>query len=118
MNAAERGDELATIVHDEIITEVSSETDRQIMTSRVVRRLIKEGLYVPPKTPATAKVPPMSESQAKAFQLQLMPFGQHKGEPIFDVPLSYLCHLTEPSEFMEELKRYLDNPEIQRKIES
>jgi hypothetical protein len=65
--------------------------------------------------------PPMTSSEAKAFEARTIRFGVYVGTPICNVPLSYLAHLTDPSpemdQFFRDVKRYLRNPAVQRMME-
>ena len=113
MNAGEMGDELANLVCENIAAE-TSKTDRQIMTSRVIRALIDARLYAPPKAAPPTRAKPMSDSQARAFESTLAPFGKWEGKLIAEIPLPYLRNLCDPSGWVEEVKRYVDNPGIQQ----
>ena len=115
MNAREHGDELADFVYAEIDMH-TTEVDRQIMTSRVVRMLIDKGLCKPPKIEAAPTPTPMSDAQALAFEATTCPLGKHIGSEVGSVPLKYFCSLVDPNEWIDEVRRYLDNPRIQREI--
>ncbi len=58
---------------------------------------------------------PMTDDEARHFERRSMPFGQHRGKQVGDVPLEYLIWLDESQrQFGAELKRYLANERVQR----
>jgi len=76
-------------------------------------------------TPAQSIKPPivpMTDEESSAFEKTSIWFGAHSGKPIENVPLHYLCSLTDPPSgnmlcFMEKVKRYLKNPGVRRMLE-
>ena len=65
---------------------------------------------------------PMTDEEVRAFEKTSIWFGAHSGKPIENVPLHYLCSLTDPPTgnmlcFMEKVKRYLKNPGVRRMLE-
>lgn len=125
MNAGEEGAILAELVCQEI--ESQDEVGQRIMAGCVVRTLIARGWYAPPKPDALPKPQPMSSMQARAFEATWIPFGKWQAHQVRasaaagsdeseDVPLSYLVRLADPSEWIKELRRYLANPDVQRRI--
>ena len=65
---------------------------------------------------------PMTDDQARKFEETRLFFGAHNGKQVGEVPLSYLCRLTDPSSSMDEfigrIRRYLRNPGIRKTIEA
>ena len=58
---------------------------------------------------------PMADDEARRFERRSMPFGQHRGKQVGEVPLEYLIWLDEGQrQFGAELKRYLGNERVQR----
>jgi len=55
----------------------------------------------------------MSDVDARRFGRSLMPFGQHKGASIDEVPIDYLeWLLDQQGTFMEDLGSYMDSERI------
>jgi hypothetical protein len=104
----EEGEALADIVAEQVdsIAGFSDDTARRIVASRVIKRLVKLGLHDEPKA-RVAPVEPMHDHEALAFGRSAMQYGKHAGTFIRDVPLEYLCMLTDPNEFTKNLKRYV-----------
>jgi hypothetical protein len=50
---------------------------------------------------------PMTDAEASAFQQTEMPFGKHRGIKLVDIDAEYLSRLTDPSEFLVHIKRYV-----------
>jgi len=57
--------------------------------------------------PITSVAPPMDELEAQEFEKEIIPVGKHKGKRVLDVPLDYLTHLADDSEFIRDLRRYV-----------
>lgn len=73
-----------------------------------------EGHFPASATPADEHNP-MSDVQARAFGERAIPFGQHKGRRVDEVPMDYLCWLADsPEDFKGELRRYLRSNRLQR----
>lgn len=53
------------------------------------------------------EVPAMNDAQAHEFEQHAMPFGKHQGQRIVDLETNYLAHLTDPSPFLLQTKRYV-----------
>ena len=71
-------------------------------------------LMPPAKTPAPMQSPrAMTDSEARAFESESMPFGKHIGEPIGQVPADYLLYLDE-NQFATKLRRYLSSERFQK----
>ena len=51
--------------------------------------------------------PPMDEDEAQRFEKRIVPIGAHKGKQVRVVSLDYLAFLTDDSEFIRDLKRYV-----------
>lgn len=66
--------------------------------------------------PVADDLRPMTCQEAANFNLTTVPFGAYEDEYVADVPLFYLCRLCDPSPFINEVKRYLQNPEVKRRI--
>src|SRR3990167_1114636 len=83
-----------------------------------VQRVMQLGGMEP--KPLVALVP-MTDQEALIFEREVLFFGVHKGEQLADVPLSYLCSLTDPSskvtDFMDQVRRYLKSPTVKALIE-
>lgn len=63
--------------------------------------------------PENPKALQMSDTQARAFEKKLMPWGKYRGDPVGDVELDYLFFLAEkPDEFMADLRRYLRSDRV------
>ena len=62
----------------------------------------------------------MTDEEAKAFELEHIPFGAHRWQRIGRLELSYLVSLTDPSPFvndwMEKIRRYLRSPSIRKML--
>lgn len=54
----------------------------------------------------------MTDAEARRFDAEVIPFGLHKGERVKDVDLEYLRRLTDPSQFLRDLKRYLRSARV------
>ena len=66
-------------------------------------------------TPRNDRPPQMTADEVRRFQRRSMPFGQHRGKQVGDVPLDYLIWLDESSRvFQAELHRYLATEQVQR----
>lgn len=67
--------------------------------------------------PRNDRPQPMTADEARRFERRSMPFGQHRGKQVGDVPLEYLIWLDESSRvFQQELHRYLAAEHVQREI--
>ena len=49
----------------------------------------------------------MDETEARAFDKEIMEFGKHKGASMGEIPLDYLLWLEEQPNFRKQLNRYL-----------
>ena len=116
MNAGDYADDIAEFVIREIDGQ-SDETSRQIVFSRVLRALREHRLHPPEKR--TVKPPaPMSHETAAAFEMRVLPFGAHAGKTVRDVDVNYLIRLTDPSDFISDVKRYLRSDRGKKRIEA
>ncbi len=79
--------------------------------------LINCELYDPPKGADPTKPKPMSDAEVKRFRDTSVPWGKHRGQLVDEVPLEYLCWLVDANDWKDELRRYLDNEQIQRRVE-
>jgi hypothetical protein len=70
-----------------------------------------------PAAPQPAPLTPMTDVEARAFEAEKMPFGKYQGLAIEALSLDYLCHLTDPSDFIRKVKRYLKNETVKREME-
>lgn len=115
MTTAETGDELAALALSEIDSQ-QDEIGQQIVYARVMRALREHPLYKPPK-PNDGGIVPMNDAQAKLFEARNLPFGQYVGSYVGDTPIGYLCRLSDPSPFLDDVKRYLASERGKRRIE-
>jgi len=69
-------------------------------------------LPLPAAKPAPTVCEPFTDAQARAWGRTRMQFGVHAGQPIDQVPLSYLEKLAEPNDFTRHLRRYLASQRI------
>jgi hypothetical protein len=74
-----------------------------------IRQIRREKGKLSAPSPKTVAVCPLTEAESKGFENRRLParFQQHAGKQISDVPIDYLCYLTDPDPFIRELKRYL-----------
>lgn len=77
--------------------------------------------HLPPEPPPKPTIEPMSDAQARAFEMERMPFGKFAGCAVGSVAtdnVGYLFWLAdEPDEFRQRLKRYLANPTVSRELQ-
>jgi hypothetical protein len=59
------------------------------------------------------KQPPYTDGEAKWFGGTTMPFGEHRGKRVDEVPMSYLLWLDKQPDFRIEMKRYLASKRLQ-----
>jgi hypothetical protein len=76
-----------------------------------IRELANEG-----STDKPEPVNPMTDVECRVFEKTIIPFGAYKDMQVGFAPTSYLCRLADPSPFINELKRYLQNPDVKRSI--
>lgn len=115
MNAGDYADDVAEFVIREIDGQ-PDETSRQIVFSRVLRALRDHRLH-PPERPTLKPPAPMSHETASAFETRVLPFGAHAGKTIGEVDVGYLIRLTDPSDFISDVKRYLRSDRGKKRIE-
>jgi hypothetical protein len=115
MNAGDYADDVAEFVIREIDGQ-PDETSRQIVFSRVLRALREHRLH-PPERPTPKPPAPMSHETASAFETRVIPFGAHAGETVGEVDVNYLIRLTDPSDFVSDVKRYLRSDRGKKRIE-
>ena len=99
-----------------VLEEKAKQADPNAFWGRIIEILKRDvGLAYPDKP--MKEVIPFTDKQVKSFENQTIPFGAYKGNKIGEVELSYLCNLTDPSPFIQDIKRYLLNPEVKRRIQ-
>jgi len=113
-DAGAYADQIVELILD-AIDEQQGDVMKQIVYSRVLRALQEHPLYRPPKSQIN-KIEPMNDAEARIFANSTIPFGKHVNQHVWDVPLSYLCRLTDPSDWIKELKRYLANPQVRAEM--
>ena len=64
-----------------------------------------------------AKSEPMSEVEAQAFESREFPFGSYQGYAVGDVDPHYTARLSDPSEVMDELRRYAKSMRFQNRLD-
>jgi hypothetical protein len=69
--------------------------------------------HVPSPPAQRKKTRAMTDGEARLFGKQPMPFGQHVGTRIDDVPLDYLRWYADET-FQEDLRRYLESNRVKR----
>lgn len=69
------------------------------------------------KPPAQAEPEPMTYEQAVKFEKAPIPYGAYEGEPVGDLPKSYLCRVLDPSPFNRDLRRYVRSRRFQEREE-
>lgn len=62
---------------------------------------------LPPKPQPVERLPALNEQEATRFESITMPWGNHYGKPVGEVPCDYLIFLTEGDEFSQRIKRYV-----------
>lgn len=88
----------------------------------VLRNAGLKNAPLPPEKVARPKVEPMTNEQARLFELAKVPYGTHRGKFIGDVmseePMYFpwLCD-QKKDEFKEDLKRYLASKRAQARME-
>jgi hypothetical protein len=103
--------ELIDLINSEL-ERLNNEDERRIVCNRI-RDAIAWRCSPSPK-PVAQPIKPMTERERMDFEQRVMPFGVYDGHTIVDVPLQYLCHLTDPSPFISDVKRYLANATVKR----
>ncbi len=56
--------------------------------------------------------PPLTDTEARCFGRTTIPFGQHKGKRVDEVPMDYLLWLDDQPDFRRMLRRYLASDRI------
>jgi len=80
-----------------------------------LRKLLPREVVAPPvATPPATAVEPFTDEQARHWGRTRIPFGKHEGTPIDEIPLDYLEHLAEPTEFIRHLRRYLASGRVRQ----
>lgn len=69
-----------------------------------------------PKQPEPVRPEPMNDKAAEIYGATTMPFGQHVGNRLDDIPVEYLAMLVDDNEFKKQLRRYLQSNRV--KIET
>ncbi len=66
-----------------------------------------------PQPPPVPKPHAMTDQEARDFEQTTVPFGEHKGRQVSEIPLDYWLFLTE-NEFSRQLFRYVRSDRFQR----
>lgn len=102
-----------------VLEEIDGQPDdvsRQIVHSRVLRALREHPLHRPEKAPKE-EIKPMTDGEALRFEREPCPFEKHRGKLNWAVPIEYLCRLTDPSDYIRDVKRYLLSDRGKKRIE-
>jgi hypothetical protein len=70
-----------------------------------LKALCESKLPAPP--PVVERLPAMTESEATHFESERMPYGNHYGTAVGEVPCDYLLFLTEGDGFSKKIRRYV-----------
>jgi uncharacterized protein (DUF3820 family) len=69
-----------------------------------------------PPPPERADVP-MTDKESKAFDSYVMPFGEHRGKAMREVPMGYLIWLAALDDVRAKVQRYLRSSRIANEID-
>lgn len=116
MNTGERADVLTELILSEV-DGTWTPVERYLFLSRLARCLDGLGWEPRQKSDDAKRPEPMSDMQAKAFESERVPFGKYEGWIVRNVPLSYWVSLTDPSDWIKEVRRYVGNSDVKRRIE-
>lgn len=72
---------------------------------------------LPPRPAPVERLPALTETEAIQFEKQTMPWGNHYGKAIGEVPCEYLIFLAEGDEFSQRIKRYVKSKVFQDRQE-
>lgn len=62
---------------------------------------------LPPKPVPVDPYPPMADDEAAKFERWVMPYGKHGGKPMGDIPVGYMCWLTDGDDVVKAARRYV-----------
>ena len=116
MSAGERADVLTGLILSEV-QESWTPVERHLFLSRLAKCLESLGWEPRQKLDDLKRPEPMSDMQARAFERERVPFGKYEGWMVREVPLSYWVSLTDPSNTIKAVRRYIGNPDVKRRIE-
>ena len=79
-----------------------------------INEFVRQNMTPDPKAvAAAAAVSAMSDAEVREFRSRIMAFGKYAGQPMMDVPLTYLDWLLgEKDLFRRDVGRYLRNEKI------
>ncbi len=118
LNAQEQAAEVIDLIKSELLD--MSTTHRRIFLG-VLGRFCKTHNDTPERLRVTAaELQPFNESESKRFDSRPLPdvFKKHAGQKVRDVPVDYLCWLTDPKPFIKELRRYMKSRRGRSRIEN
>ena len=78
-----------------------------------IRDAALERVPLPVTEPKVMRAKPMTDEQARRFEKENIPFGQHANTRVGSVPLQYLRWLADQP-FIDELRAYLANETVAR----
>jgi hypothetical protein len=109
--------DLAADIRDLIEAELPSlDADGKRILARRIWQCLEPYAALP--VPKAESLKPMTEPQARVFEVETMTFGKYIGRAIGDVPLDYLEWLSDASrEFWQKCHRYLNSERVKRERE-